>query len=131
MFDLFWELGQQRTTPDVGSIIEQAKKKVEDVNGEVRAIRGAVNKLMLINRALWEIIAEEKGLDDKYLMDKVNEIDLRDGTCDGKLVTAIMLCPSCERTLFKGHDKCLYCGSTDTATNPFYRIDTDPSDRAR
>lgn len=130
MFDLFWELGQQRTTPDVGSIIEQARKKVEDVNGEVRALRGAVNKLLLINRALWEIMAEEKGLDDKYLMDKVNEIDLRDGTHDGKLVTAIMLCPSCERTLFKGHDKCLYCGSTDTATDPFYRIDTDPSDTA-
>ena len=131
MFDLFWELGQQRTTQDVGSIIEQAREKVEDVNGEVRALRGAVNKLLLINRALWEIIAEEKGLDDKYLMDKVNEIDLRDGTHDGKLVTAIMLCPSCERTLFKGHDKCLYCGSTDTATDPFYRIDTDPSDTAR
>jgi hypothetical protein len=131
VFDLFWELGQQRTTQDVGSIIEQAREKVEDVNGEVRALRGAVNKLLLINRALWEIIAEEKGLDDKYLMDKVNEIDLRDGTHDGKLVTAIMLCPSCERTLFKGHDKCLYCGSTDTATDPFYRIDTDPSDTAR
>jgi len=131
VYDLFWELGQQRTIPDVGSIIEQARKKVEDVSGEVKALRGAVNKLMLINRALWEIIAEEKGLDDKYLMDKVNEIDLRDGTHDGKLVTAIMLCPSCERTLFKGHDKCLYCGSTDTATDPFYKIDPDPSDTAR
>jgi RNA polymerase subunit RPABC4/transcription elongation factor Spt4 len=131
VFDLFWELGQQRNTPEVGSIIEQAREKVEDVSGEVKALRGAVNKLMLINRALWEIIAEEKGLDDKYLMDKVNEIDLRDGTYDGKLVTAIMLCPSCERTLFKGHDKCLYCGSTDTATDPFYKIDPDPSDTAR
>jgi hypothetical protein len=131
VFDLFWELGQQRNTSDIGDITEQSIRKVVDVNGEVLALRGAVNKLMLINRALWEIIAEEKGLEDKYLMDKVNEIDLRDGTLDGKLVTAIMLCPSCERTLFKGHDKCLYCGSTDTATDPFYKIDTDTFDTAR
>jgi hypothetical protein len=131
VFDLFWELGQQRNTSDIGDITEQSIRKVVDVNGEVLALRGAVNKLMLINRALWEIIAEEKGLEDKYLMDKVNEIDLRDGTLDGKLVTAIMLCPSCERTLFKGHDKCLYCGSTDTATDPFYKIDTDPYDKTR
>ena len=46
MFDLFWELGQQRNTPDVGNITEQAIQKVEDVNGEVKALRGAVNKLM-------------------------------------------------------------------------------------
>ena len=131
MFGLFWELGQQRNTPDVGNITEQAIRKVEDINGEVKALRGAVNKLMLINRALWEVIAEEKGFDDKHLMDKVNEIVLRDSTLDGKLVTAIMLCPSCGRTLFKGHDKCLYCGSTDTSTDPFYEIDTDPGDTAR
>ena len=131
MFDLFWELGQQRNASDIGDITEQSIRKVVDVNGEVEALRGAVNKLMLINRALWEIIAEEKGLDDKYLMDKVNEIDLRDGTLDGKLVTAIMLCPSCGRTLFKGHDKCLYCGSTDTTTDPFYKINTDTYDTAR
>ena len=131
MFDLFWELGQQRTTPDAGITTEQTIRKVQDVSGEVKALRGAVNKLMLINRALWEIIAEEKELDDKYLMDKVNEIDLRDGTLDGKLVTAIMLCPSCGRTLFKEHDKCLYCGSMDTTTDPFYKIDTDSCDTTR
>ena len=72
MFDLFWELGQQRNASDIGDITEQSIRKVVDVNGEIEALRGAVNKLMLINRALWEIIAEEKGLDDKYLMDKVN-----------------------------------------------------------
>ena len=128
MYNLFWELSRQRTTPDVGDIAGQAIRRVDDVNIEVKTLREAVDKLMLINRALWEIIAEERGLNDEYLTNKVNEIDLRDGKLNGKLVTAIMLCPSCERTLFKGHDRCLYCGAEYTTADPFDKVDTNPLD---
>jgi hypothetical protein len=128
MYNLFWELSRQRTAPDVGDIAGQAIRRVDDVNVEVKTLREAIDKLMLINRALWEIIAEDRGLNDEYLTNKVNEIDLRDGKLDGKLVTAIMLCPSCERTLFKGHDKCLYCGAEYTTTDPFDKVDTSSCD---
>jgi uncharacterized OB-fold protein len=74
---------------------------------------------MLIARALWETIAEEKGLTDEYIINKVNEIDLRDGRADGKMQTAIRQCPSCGRNLFVGHRKCLYCGAEDVGGNPF------------
>ena len=49
MFDLFWELGQQRTAPEFGNFAEQAIRIVEDINGEVKALRGAVNKLRVIS----------------------------------------------------------------------------------
>ena len=128
MFDLFWELRRQRSSSDAGDIAGEAAKEAANVNVEIKALRGAIDKLILITRALWEITAEARGLSDEYLMDKVNEIDLRDGKLDGKLITAIRQCSSCRKTLFKGHDKCLYCGAMDATLDAFDRIDTDPFD---
>ena len=124
MYGLFWELQQERDSSTAKDVARRASRRATDLDAEVKALRAAVNKLILINRALWEIIAEDKKLDEEHLVNKVNEIDLRDGKLDGKMTTAIRQCPSCGRTLFKGHFRCLYCGTEVTDTDPFSSIDT-------
>ncbi len=111
MIDLFWELQQQRRIRDTKDSAARAKRRTINVNSEVKELHRSVNKLILINQALWEIIAKTHDLDTKVLIDKVNEIDLRDGTLDRKLKRKVRKCESCGRTLHRGHDKCLYCGS--------------------
>jgi hypothetical protein len=122
---LFWEMRQQSDISQARFMSEMAQKKTMDVNAEVRSLRQAIDKLVLINRALWEILAESRGFTDEYLMDKVNEIDLRDGTLDGKMKTSIKKCPSCGRIMSQGRGACLYCGTKDTEANPFDSINTD------
>jgi len=92
---LFWELSQQRS---VGK---------------------ATRRGGLVTQALWEIIAETNHLDEKLLIKKVNEVDLRDGKLDGKLKRVVKKCASCGRTLHRQHSKCLYCGSENLQTDPF------------
>ena len=46
-------------------------------------------------------------------MDKINEIDLRDGDQDGKVAKKpIENCTQCDRPLLRNKPFCLYCGAT-------------------
>jgi len=129
MYDsFFWEMRQQDDISQARFMSDAAQKKAMNINAEVISLRQAIDKLVLINRALWEIIAESRGLSDEYLMNKVNEIDLRDGTLDGKIKTAVKKCPSCGRTMSQSRGACLYCGTKDTEANPFDSINTDSRD---
>jgi len=119
MTGLFWLAHQQGRMEQGEDIARQAIKRTSGLKSEIRNLRASIDKLTLINRALWEIIAADKGLTDEYLIDKVNEIDLRDGKLDGKTQTAVRVCSSCGRTLFQGHRRCLYCGSENLKPSPF------------
>ena len=96
-----------------------------DARSEVQVLRVAIDKLILVNVALWEIIAEAQGLTEEDLLNKVNEIDLRDGVLDGKMRPPVRKCASCGRMLQQGHEKCIYCGTKDKSADPFQNINTD------
>ncbi|MFA5056069.1 MAG: hypothetical protein WC562_07865 [Dehalococcoidia bacterium] len=129
MDNYFWSLlgGEVERQPDleVRVLADSAGRKASGLKGDIDELRQTIDKLVLITRALWEIIAESRGLNDEYLINKVNEIDLRDGTLDGKMKTSIKKCPSCGRTMSQSRGACLYCGTKDTEANPFDRINTD------
>ena len=115
------------TAADVAAITAAAKKAM-DARSEVQVLRAAIDKLILVDRALWEIIAESQGLTEEYLLNKVNEIDLRDGVLDGKMRTPVRKCASCGRILQQGYTKCIYCGTKDECVDPFQSINTDSRD---
>jgi hypothetical protein len=112
------------TSADVAAITAAAKKAM-DARSEVQVLRVAIDKLILVNVALWEIIAESQGLTEEDLLNKVNEIDLRDGVLDGKIRPPVRKCASCGRMLQQGHEKCIYCGTKDKSADPFQNINTD------
>lgn len=77
---------------------------------DVRELRHQVERLSLLNQALWEILREKAGLTDADLERKAHEIDLRDGVEDGKMGGNALTCPTCGRVSNAKHYKCLYCG---------------------
>jgi len=120
---LFWLFNPVRRwneeVNEADQILKQAPVGDRQIEAQIKELSAAIDKLILITRAMWEITAKDKGLTDEDLINKVNEIDLRDGRADGKMQTAIRQCPSCGRNLFVGHRKCLYCGAEDVGGNPF------------
>lgn len=60
---------------------------------------------------MWEINRECFGLDDEILLNKMEEIDLRDGAKDSKMSAQVTSCPSCGRRTNTRRSSCLYCGS--------------------
>jgi hypothetical protein len=81
----------------------------EHVGRRLAELESRVDRLSLVNLALWTLLQERVGLTEDELMAKVQELDLRDGKLDGRMQSAITECPECSRPLSQRHRKCLYC----------------------
>lgn len=75
----------------------------------LRNIQDQLDHLSLVCLAMSELL-EEVGFNKSMLLEKIREIDLRDGKLDSKLVKEIS-CPGCKRQLAPRHVKCMYCGT--------------------
>jgi ribosomal protein L32 len=78
---------------------------------EVESIDERIDKLVLVCTSLWELLKERTDLSEEDLMSKVHEVDLRDGTADGKITVGLQKCHKCGRTMSPKHRRCLYCGA--------------------
>ncbi len=89
-------------------------------SAESQLSRNQFERLMLITEALWEILKEEHNYTDEILIEKLRIIDLKDGREDGRVLLPPSKCSHCNKTLEKGADVCIYCGSP-VKGDVFYR----------
>ncbi|MCA8944409.1 MAG: hypothetical protein KDB80_17735 [Planctomycetes bacterium] len=115
---MFWEIFQQARIHEVESTADTARSRASDAMSSAAEVRAALDRLVLVNRAMWEILSKQHGLTERELDDKVEEIDLRDGRRDSRLKKAIRECPRCARTMSLRHARCLYCGHQESR-DPF------------
>jgi hypothetical protein len=76
----------------------------------VRELAQQIERLSLMNQALWELLRDRVGITEAELEQKAQEVDLRDGVADGKMTATAVRCPTCQRVNNSRHAKCLYCG---------------------
>ncbi len=119
---MFWELRQQQLIREAEAQALEARADARDVRGELKVLEGAIERLLLVNRAMWEMFSGPAGLTEKDLIAKVREIDLRDGREDGRLRLAVRDCVACGRTMQKKHARCLYCGAEEQGADPFRAV---------
>src|SRR5437764_14409144 len=80
----FWRLGISQSLADASARAEQGYMTAEEARARVLDLETRVSKLTLVNHALFELVSERTGITEAELIDRVNEIDLRDGTRDGR-----------------------------------------------
>ncbi len=73
----------------------------------------------LVSRALWELLKKHSGLEERDLIAKVAEIDLRDGSLDHRLKSPLLDCPNCGNKVNARRRFCAYCGFKDFPANVF------------
>jgi hypothetical protein len=78
-----------------------------------------VNRLALICRAMFELLQQTSELTEEQLKAKIQEIDLRDGTADGRMTPQGKRCPKCDAMMSPRFGRCLFCGHQDEAASPF------------
>jgi hypothetical protein len=109
-----------RQNPDDGESVSRA---ATDVRTQNEFIQCDVEKLFMLTEALWTILKEKHGCTDAELVQRVQEIDLRDGKLDGKVAKVKPDCPKCSRKLMGKRPVCLYCGAEVA------RVDLQPFSR--
>ena len=102
---------------------ESGSRAATDVRTQNEFIQCDVEKLFMLTEALWTILKEKHGCTDAELVQRVQEIDLRDGKLDGKVAKVNPDCPKCSRKLMGKRPVCLYCGAEVA------RVDLQPFSR--
>ena len=98
-----------------------AARVAHEARTEVELLRMDVERILIICEALWTILKEQHGCTDEDLVNRMAEIDMKDGVLDGKVAKKPPAkCPHCQRTLHKQRPWCLYCGG-QVLQDPFAR----------
>ena len=108
-FDIFQQYRIEKTRSDALGKAAEAKSKTVDNKVSIRELQEQVDHLSLVTMAMSELL-EEVGFSRKMLIKKIEEIDLRDGKLDGKLLST-NTCPECSRVVAPRHARCIYCGT--------------------
>ncbi len=119
--DLIWGLYLQNQVSGVQATANDANSKATEQQFRIKQLEQSIEKLVLINMAMWELIRSKTDLADADLMKKMQEIDLRDGVADGRVTPSVQACPKCGRTVSNKHHRCLYCGQ-DMSGNAFQTV---------
>ncbi len=119
--DLIWNLHQRSQIRALQSRATTSQARTSTLGEDLTRIEDRLERLLLINQAMWELLAERTELGEQDLVDKIREVDLRDGVEDGKMTT-VLECPKCRRTMSQRHKRCLYCGGESLEATPFEKI---------
>ncbi len=110
MIDLLWDIHQNAQISSLQNEITSKNNNNERLNQKLEGVVKQVRRLTLMNQALWELLQEKMGLTEAEFLAKITEVDGRDGQVDGKLTSARMTCPSCQRPqLGRKNDRCDFC----------------------
>ena len=113
MHGIFWELHQQRRIGQADSAARSAKDAASEAKSDAREIRRQLDKTLMIVEALWSLLRDEHGWTDEQLVERVTEIDLRDGQLDGRVRRTARPCSACGRMVGADRSICMWCGAQD------------------
>lgn len=86
------------------------QSQVERVETRLRELEGRVDRMALLNLALWQLVQEKTGLTEAQLEQRVKELDALDGKSDGRTAApTVHECPQCHRPLMLHQKRCVYC----------------------
>ena len=92
-------------------VIEIGGVKNTDNADDAEDLKRKVDALAIAVEAMSEILQERLGVSDSAILEKMQEIDGRDGRLDGKTSPVVLLCPECGRKSNSSHSACIYCGA--------------------
>src|SRR4029450_8618647 len=107
---MLWDLLQQRQIGQARHAATQAETAAGRAGRDIAELERVIESLTLTCQAMWELLREQTHLTDEMLLERMQEVDLRDGQRDGRISSATATCPGCSRVHSARREQCLYCG---------------------
>lgn len=114
-----WDIFQEIRLNNQSARLDDSESSLRRTNLDLDDLARQLRKMALVNQALYELLKDRNGISDEDLRRKVREIDLRDGTADGRLDASPLRCPKCRSTVTAGSLSCQTCGATVAPKYPF------------
>jgi hypothetical protein len=119
MLDFFSEMQQLNLLDEARRDALDAKSDITRQAERIHKLERGIGRLALISQALWELVRDRTGISEAELADKIQEVDLRDGTLDGAFTARVSKCPKCARVVNSKRSRCIYCGEELTNQHVF------------
>jgi hypothetical protein len=107
-----WDAYQQGQIAEAKTDAMEAKQNATQYADRVRALEAQVNHMALTCQAMWELLRERTGISESELLTKMKDVDLRDGTQDGRMTPVLTKCPVCGKPSNSKMASCMYCGAS-------------------
>ena len=117
--DFLWNLNQEQKISDSKNVARDAAGQASRVANEVRDLENRLERLALINKAVWELLRDATGTTNEELKAKMEEIQQREASPDGQTAPSARQCPKCSRNMAPKARRCIYCGTLDEPDDPF------------
>ncbi len=104
--------GDPMVTESLVATHENPLSNINTQPAESTVLRDKVERMALVNAAMWSLISDKLGITADELMAKIREVDAMDGRADGKISSNAKSCPKCNRIMNSTTGNCLYCGYT-------------------
>lgn len=119
---MLWDLFQQVQISGAQKSANNASLAANIAQVDIEVLQGQIQTLALANHAMWELLSDRLGVTEGELLNKMSEIDLRDGVADGKLTAkAIANCSDCGKPIKRHRPNCYWCGARVSGTFPFIK----------
>ena len=115
---MLWDLYQHYQINQLESKLTRVQDQAADDGAARRTATHTeerVDRLVLLCRAMFELLQESTGHTEERLSAKILEIDLRDGQGDGKMSPIPKRCPKCEAMMSPRFGRCLFCGQASAS----------------
>lgn len=107
MDNFIWGVGADYSSAGTSTRVDKTARKNDS---EIMRLRTQVDRLTIACQSMWELIRDHTELDDDRLAGKIAEVDLRDGSPDGKLGSTVVKCTGCGKNNNSARNNCLWCG---------------------
>jgi hypothetical protein len=113
--NFLWNATQQMQIEEVKSAAKEAKAEAQitaqqAIDQTYLPYVKQLDKLGLVCQAMWSLIQEKTNLTERDLLERVTELDLKDGVLDGKYAKPPVDCPKCGAKMSRKFNRCLFCG---------------------
>ncbi len=76
----------------------------------VYELQQRMDRMALVARAMWTLLAEKAGLTEEDLAKRITDLDAADGVVDGRVGTPPPVPCSCGAMVSRKFNRCLFCG---------------------
>lgn len=122
MQDLLVDLYLNRRVTEAEVKAEAASDTAKQLRFEINDLKRKCDALTITSQALWELLRTNTGLSDETILQQMQEIDLRDGSLDGKISRRVVRCSRCGRGSNSDRKLYLYCGAKLPSGNVFEKV---------
>lgn len=120
MLDFLWEYQQQNRIITAQATADRAARVAGEGRYKTDEHERRIDTMALTIMAMWSMLQDRLGVTEAQLIARMQEIDLRDGTLDGKVApTQSSTCGGCRRVMSTRHRRCIYCGGESLEARPF------------